>query len=565
MSATAGLGFRRPSAVPGFGPAFGVAVTGIGLLVLVPLVALVVRAAGQSWAEFAAAAFSPRALAAYRLSFGASALAALVNLVVGVLLAWVLVRYRFPGRRLADALIDLPFALPTAVAGVALTAVCAPDGVVGRAAAEFGVKLAFTPAGVFVALLFIGLPFVVRTVQPVLADLEPELEEAAALLGASRWRAVTRVVLPALRPRRRRLGAGLRARGRRVRLRHLHRRQHADGERDRAAADRGAVGGVRLRAAAAIAAVMLAASLAAARGRAPSCNGGWSARAPVERHVRPRRPPRAARPRPGRRGADRLRAAVDRAVPRAAAPRGGRGGLRARPAGLPGGVREPDALAAMRLTLLVAAIAVPVNLVLGIAAAWAVAKHEFRGRALLLALLDLPISVSPVVAGLVFVLLFGAQGWLGPWLAERGVKVVFALPGMVLATIFVTLPYVARGLIPIMRRQGVDEEEAAVTLGAGAWTTLLRVSLPNAGLGLLYGVLLTNARAMGEFGAVSVVSGHIRGETNTMPLHVEILHNEYDEVGAFAVAFLLALLAVVTLVLKAVLERRMNRRAGEGG
>ena len=202
MSATAagGFGFRRPSAVPGFGPAFGVAATGITLLVLVPLAALVARAAGQSWAEFAAAAFSPRALAAYRLSFGASALAALVNLAVGLLLAWVLVRYRFPMRRLADALIDLPFALPTAVAGVALTAVCAPDGLAGRAAAEFGIKLAFTPAGVFVALLFIGLPYVVRAVQPVLADLEPELEEAAALLGASRWRAVTRVVLPALAP-----------------------------------------------------------------------------------------------------------------------------------------------------------------------------------------------------------------------------------------------------------------------------------------------------------------------------------------------------------------------------
>ena len=199
-TAARGLGFRRPSAVPGFGPAFGVAVTGIGLLVLVPLVALVLRAAGQSWAEFAAAAFSPRALAAYRLSFGASALAALVNLVVGVLLAWVLVRYRFPGRRLADALIDLPFALPTAVAGVALTAVCAPDGFVGRAAAEFGVKLAFTPAGVFIALLFIGLPYVVRTVQPVLADLEPELEEAAATLGATRAQTLRRVVFPALAP-----------------------------------------------------------------------------------------------------------------------------------------------------------------------------------------------------------------------------------------------------------------------------------------------------------------------------------------------------------------------------
>jgi sulfate transport system permease protein len=228
-------------------------------------------------------------------------------------------------------------------------------------------------------------------------------------------------------------------------------------------------------------------------------------------------------------------------------------------------IREPDALAAMRLTLLVAAVAVPANVLLGVAAAWAIAKHEFRGRAALTALLDLPISVSPVVSGLVFVLLFGAQGWLGPWLQQHGVKVIFAVPGMVLATVFVTLPYVARTLIPVMRRQGVDEEEAAVTLGAGAWTTILRVSLPNAALGLLYGVLLTNARAMGEFGAVSVVSGHIRGETNTLPLHVEILHNEYDEVGAFSVAALLALLAVVTLVLKVWLERRMAARAGEGG
>ena len=228
-------------------------------------------------------------------------------------------------------------------------------------------------------------------------------------------------------------------------------------------------------------------------------------------------------------------------------------------------LRDPDALHAMRLTLLVAAIAVPVNLVLGIAAAWAVAKHEFRGRraaagAARPADLRLPRGRRPGLraavrrAGLARAVAGGARH-----------QIIFALPGMVLATVFVTLPYVARSLIPIMRRQGVEEEEAAVTLGAGAWTTLLRVSLPNAGLGLLYGVLLTNARAMGEFGAVSVVSGHIRGETNTMPLHVEILHNEYDEVGAFAVAFLLALLAVVTLVLKAVLERRMAGRAGEGG
>jgi sulfate/thiosulfate transport system permease protein len=192
--------FHRPTAVPAFGPAFGIAVAGLSLVVLIPLAALVLRASAQSWPEFAAAAFSEQALAAYRLSFGASFLAALVNLAMGVLIAWVLVRYRFPGRRVADALIDLPFALPTAVAGVALAAICAPTGSLGQVAAEFGVQLAFTPTGVFIALLFIGLPFVVRTVQPVLADLEPEVEEAAALLGASRWRTVTRVVLPAIGP-----------------------------------------------------------------------------------------------------------------------------------------------------------------------------------------------------------------------------------------------------------------------------------------------------------------------------------------------------------------------------
>ncbi len=204
MSATAasasGWRFHRPTAVPAFGTAFGIAVAGLSAIVLIPIIALVLKGADQTWASFAAAAFSPRALAAYRLSFGAAFLAALVNLVMGVLIAWVLVRYRFPGRRLADALIDLPFALPTAVAGVALATICAPNGSVGQVAAAFGIQLAFTPVGVFIALVFIGLPFVVRTVQPVLADLEPEVEEAAALLGASRWRTVTRVVLPAIAP-----------------------------------------------------------------------------------------------------------------------------------------------------------------------------------------------------------------------------------------------------------------------------------------------------------------------------------------------------------------------------
>ncbi|MGE5548667.1 MAG: sulfate ABC transporter permease subunit CysW [Solirubrobacterales bacterium] len=209
---------------------------------------------------------------------------------------------------------------------------------------------------------------------------------------------------------------------------------------------------------------------------------------------------------------------------------------------------------AIRLTLLVAAIAVPLNIAFGLVASWAVAKFEFPGRSILVSLIDLPFSVSPVISGLIYVLLFGAQGLMGPWLAAHGIKVIFAIPGIVLATMFVTFPFVARELIPLMEEQGRDEEEAAVVLGAGGLRTFWSVTLPNIKWGLLYGVLLCNARAMGEFGAVSVVSGHIRGLTNTMPLHVEILYNEYDFVGAFAVASLLALLALVTLVAKTALE-----------
>jgi sulfate transport system permease protein len=215
---------------------------------------------------------------------------------------------------------------------------------------------------------------------------------------------------------------------------------------------------------------------------------------------------------------------------------------------------EPDAQAAFQLTLTVAAIAVPFNLVVGIAAAWAIAKFDFRGKSLLITLIDLPFSVSPVVTGLAYMLLFGAQGLFGPWLMEHGVQIAFALPGIVLATIFVTFPFVARELIPLMQEQGTGEEEAALTLGASGWRTFRTITLPNIRWGLLYGVLLCNARAMGEFGAVSVISGHIRGVTNTLPLHVEILYNEYNFVAAFAVASLLAGLALVTLVCKSALE-----------
>ena len=227
-------------------------------------------------------------------------------------------------------------------------------------------------------------------------------------------------------------------------------------------------------------------------------------------------------------------------------------------------LREPDAWSAIRLTLITAAIAVPFNLVFGLAAAWAIAKFEFRGKSLLITLIDLPFSVSPVVAGLVYVLLFGAQGWLGPWLQAHDIQIIFAVPGIVLATVFVTFPFIARELIPLMQAQGSDEEQAATVLGANGWQTFWHVTLPNIRWGLIYGVILCNARAMGEFGAVSVVSGHIRGQTNTMPLHVEILYNEYQSVAAFAVASLLALLALLTLLIKSAIEwhpLRQNRHA----
>jgi sulfate/thiosulfate transport system permease protein len=221
---------------------------------------------------------------------------------------------------------------------------------------------------------------------------------------------------------------------------------------------------------------------------------------------------------------------------------------------------EPDALSAIQLTLIAAAIAVPLNIVFGVCAAWAIAKYQFRGKQLLTTLIDLPFSVSPVVAGLMYVLVFGAQGWFGTWLADHDIKIIFAVPGIVLATVFVTFPFVARELIPLMESQGPEEEEAAVVLGASGWQTFWRITLPNVKWGLLYGIILCNARAMGEFGAVSVVSGHIRGQTNTLPLHVEILYNEYNFAAAFAVASLLALLALMTLVLKSVIEWRASRQ-----
>lgn len=226
-------------------------------------------------------------------------------------------------------------------------------------------------------------------------------------------------------------------------------------------------------------------------------------------------------------------------------------------------ITEPDALSAIKLTLIATAIALPLNLIFGLSAAWAVAKFEFKGKSILITLIDLPFAVSPVIAGLIYVLIFGMQGWFGEWLSEHDIKVVFAVPGIVLATVFVTFPFIARELIPLMQAQGKEEEEAGLVLGASGWQIFWRITIPNVKWGLLYGIILTNARAMGEFGAVSVVSGHIRGLTNTMPLHVEILYNEYNYAAAFAVASLLAFLALVTLALKSYVEWQAANNAKE--
>ena len=271
--------------------------------------------------------------------------------------------------------------------------------------------------------------------------------------------------------------------------------------------------------------------------------------------------------RPGTDRTGRRALAADRHCPGLSGPvpgtaAGGRlqPGLREGSGSLSGGTREPDTLSSIKLTLITAAVTVPLNLFFGVTAAWAIAKFSFPGKNLLITLIDLPFSVSPVISGLIYVLIFGLQGWLGPWLQEHDIKIVFAVPGIILATIFVTFPFVARELIPLMEAQGKEEEEAALVLGASGLQTFFRVTLPNIKWGIIYGVILCNARAMGEFGAVSVVSGHIRGMTNTVPLHVEILYNEYNYTAAFAVASLLAFLALITLAIKTVAEWKVRQQ-----
>lgn len=525
------------------------------LLVVVPLGALVLRALSSGPLDLLRSVLEPRMRAALRLSVGSALLAALLDLGLGLLLAWVLVRRRFPGRRLLDALIEVPLALPTAVAGIALTAIYAPSGWAGRLLAELGWKVAYAPAGVVVAMAFVGLPFTVRTVQSVLAALDPAVEEAAGSLGATRWQTLRMVTLPLLAPALRGgfamsfaralgeygsvvfIAGNLPFRTETAPLLVVARLEQFDYD-----------------GAAALGVVLLVVALtvllgAHALGHPVRSSGGAGVlRAPSDRHE-----PWAwlSRLLPvvlalGVFALVVLAPLVE--VGAQAAAGGASTWLRA--------VVATDTLAAVRLTLLATAIAVPVNTVCGVATAWVLARCSFPGRRFVRALVEVPIAVSPVVAGLLFVLLFGRGSLLGTALAARGVHVLFALPAVVLATLFVTIPLVAHEVLPALEAASVSEEEAAQTLGATGWQAFWHVTLPKIRWALLYGVLQCTARAMGEFGAVSVVSGRIQGHTETLSLRIQTLYDLYDLAGAFAVASLLAAFSLATLFARSLLERK---------
>ncbi len=575
--------------LPGFGLGLGTTILYLAILVLVPLGAAVWKASDLTWGEFAAAVWSERAVAAYRLTFSASFQAAAINVVLGLVVAWSLVRYQFPGKRLVDALVDVPFALPTAVAGLVYASLYVKDGWLGQVLVPLGFDGAYSKTGIVLVLVFTGFPFVVRTVQPVLEEIDHESEQAAETLGANRWQIFRRVIFPVL------LAPAL------------------TGFTLAFARSIGEYGSVifissNMPFSTEIAPVLIVSRLEEFAYREASAIAtvllGVSFLLLVAINLLERWSQPGAAPRPARTvfaalgwpfallarlfdgPANRDPALASPALARLIriAP-GALSGFTVAIVGLlvlvplasvfvqalSGGVgtywrsltADPDTRHAILLTLLVAPLAVAMNTVFGIAAAYTIARFRFPGRALLTTLIDLPFSVSPVVAGLVFVLLFGLQTPLGAWLKDHGYQVIFAPPALVLVTAFITFPFVARELIPVMEANGPEEEIAARSLGANGWQLFRLVTLPNIKWGLIYGVILCNARAMGEFGAIYVVSGRIGGRTDTMPLRVEKLFQEYNQPAAFALASVLTMLALATLVVKVAVERRLRAERNE--
>ncbi len=547
-------GHRRPGAGPtpvlhtagrvawrAGGPAL--AVTYLSLLVLLPLAALCANAFSGGWAAFWGAVTEPQAVAALELTLGVAAAVALFNSVAGFAIAWVLVRDDFRGKALVGAVIDLPFALPTIVAGLTLLALYGPDS-------PFHVNLAGTRLGIGAALLFVTLPFCVRSVQPVLAELDAETEEAASSLGAGRRQVLRRVILPSVLPSVL-AGAGLAfaPRRRRVRLGRADLGQHPLQDRGR-----------------------LLLHLQPLPERRPP--GGQRRLRRARRHLAPRARGDRVGPAPLRGPRHRMTRSRWR-LPLRIAVLGylallvllpvGTVFFRAFQHGLGAAwdaITAPDALHALVLTLLVAAIAVPLNTIFGVGVSLILARHRFPGAWLLDALVDIPLAISPVVIGLALILVYGRGGWLGPWLGDHHVTVIFALPGIVMASAAVSLPYVVREVLPVLQEIGTEQEQAARTLGAGPLTVFRRITLPNIRRGLAYGVTLTTARVLGEFGAVAIVSGAIAGRTQTLTLFISASIDDLDTTSAYVGAVALCLSALIILILLTVSDR--NREAWHG-
>lgn len=582
--------------LPGFGLGLSTTILYLAMMVLIPLGAALWKASNLSLDEFVEAVWSERAIEAYKLTFLASFQAACINVVLGLIVAWTLVRYEFPGKRWIDALVDVPFALPTAVAGLVYASLYVANGWIGQFLVPLGFEGAFTRTGIVLVLIFTGFPFVVRTVQPVLESIDEESEQAAETLGANRWQIFRRVIFPVL------LAPAL------------------TGFTLAFARSIGEYGSVifissNMPFTTEIAPVLIVSRLEEFAYREASAIAvvllGVSFLLLILINLLERWSQPGSTPRPirellaigfrvvtwvtwpierleklviGSELEDRRRASpilgqLIRFTPRIMIlatmlivgililipltnvfVQAWNRGLATYWHNL---TADPDTRHAIMLTLIVAPLAVAMNTVFGIAAAYTIARFRFPGRTLLTTLIDLPFSVSPVVAGLVFVLLFGLQTPLGAWLKDHGYQVIFAPPALVLTTAFVTFPFVARELIPVLEANGPEEEIAARSLGASGWQMFWLVTIPNIKWGLLYGVILCNARAMGEFGAIYVVSGRIGGRTDTMPLRVEKLFQEYNQPAAFALASVLTMLALVTLILKVAVERQLRAQMNE--
>ena len=526
--------------IPGFGLTMGVTITMLSIVVLIPLASLVIYSSQLGFNEFIEVITRKRILSSFYVSFITALGASFVNAVMGLILAWVLVRYEFPGKRIMDGMIELPFALPTAVAGISLTSLTSDQGLIGSFFAKFGIKIAYTKLGITFALIFVGIPFVARAVQPVLEKLDGSYEEAARVMGAKPAYIFRRVILPELLPPLL-TGTGL-AFGRC--LGEYGSVVFIAGNRPYETEITPLIIMSELqefdyKSATSIALVSdeSDAGTQFKKTERRQCVMGKKKESKLVKYLLI--------------GISILFLFVMLVLPlfvvvTEALKKGWQVYVEA--------VTDSFTIAALMLTLKATVIAVLCNTVLGLCAAWAVTRFQFKGKKFLTTLIDVPVTVSPIIAGLIYLLVFGKQSILYPYLQKANIQIVFAVPGIILATVFVTFPFVFRELLPVLESIGTDEEEAAALMGAKGWTIFSKITFPHIKWALLYGIVLCTARAMGEFGAVSVLSGHLRGLTNTLPLHVEILFNEFQYVPAFAVSSILVIMAIILLVIRSIME-----------